>query len=309
MKNIGLLSTALLLTSGIILTPLVSAKEKVVQNVESEQQLIEDVETTDYLKYTGSIKEITKDEKRWTVSIGDENGIIAVLLLDKESLLFHSGTGEQLKDTDLKIGSTLDAYYDKNKPMLLIYPPQLAPDFIIINDEEVKGNVKVSKFDENNLSLDGQLKLNISKDTILENQLGESIEEAKLSSKELIVFYSATTRSIPAQTSPVKIIAIDKIAAVKEKIRVIIKNDHIMKNGEKMIPLRQVAEVLGYQVQTESKTSEIYVTKQNLSFSLKSGEKVYGFNRSIGQFKVAPFLKNNELYVPEAFVEQLLENS
>lgn len=309
MKNIGLLSTALLLTGGIILTPLVSAKENVVQNVESEQQLIEDVETMDYLKYTGSIKEITKDEKRWTVSIGDENGIIAVLLLDKESLLFHSGTGEQLKDTDLKIGSTLDAYYDKNKPMLLIYPPQLAPDFIIINDEEVKGNVKVSKFDENNLSLDRQLKLNISKDTILENQLGESIEVAKLSSKELIVFYSATTRSIPAQTSPVKIIAIDKIAAVKEKIRVIIKNDHIMKNGEKMIPLRQVAEVLGYQVQTESKASEIYVTKQNSSFSLKSGKKVYGFNRSIGQFKVAPFLKNNELYVPEEFVEQLLENS
>ena len=72
-----------------------------------------------------------------------------------DSLLYNSGTTKSLKLVDLKKGATVEAYYDKNKPMILIYPATVTPEIVIVNDEEVYGEVKVSQFDKEFLSLDG----------------------------------------------------------------------------------------------------------------------------------------------------------
>jgi hypothetical protein len=66
-------------------------------------------------------------------------------------------------------------------------------------------NVKVDYFNKELLSSDGMLKLNISPTTqvVLEN--GQIFTEIP-ASRYLIVVYGATTRSIPAQTTPEQII-------------------------------------------------------------------------------------------------------
>ena len=307
LKNIGLLTLSLLLIGGVT-TPAEAKDNNNVQAVEDSQKAGTEEEATDFMKYTGMIKEIVKDDKRWTITIADENKNITHLLLNNDTILIHSGDGEQIKREDLQIGHSLEAYYDKNKPMLLIFPPQLTPDFVLVREENAKMNVKVSKFDDSLLSLDNQLKLNLSKETIIENQLGKPIEKEKLANKELIVFYSVTTKSIPAQTSPIKIIAFDKTIKLRDKIDEIIKNDHINEKNAKMIPLRKVAEVLDYDVKADTKNSAVYITKGNLSYMIKNGEKIYSFNRSIGYFEIVPILKHNKIYVQEDFVEQLLEN-
>ena len=109
----------------------------------------------------------------------------------------------------MKKGATIAAYYDKNKPMILIYPTTVTPEIVVVNDEKVFGEVKISQFDKDFLSLDGELKLNIGEDTPLFNQQGKAIELKELHGKELMVFYSITTRSLPPQTPPTKIIALD----------------------------------------------------------------------------------------------------
>ena len=80
----------------------------------------------------------------------------------------------------MKKGATVEAYYDKNKPMILIYPTTVTPEIVIVKDEEVFGEVKIAKFDKNYFSLDGELKLNVGKDTVLLNQQGKEIKEKGL---------------------------------------------------------------------------------------------------------------------------------
>ena len=156
------------------------------------------------------------------------------------------GTTKTVEKEAFKKGQRIDAYYDKNKPMLMIYPAQIFPELVIMHDEGDTGSVKVSKFNDEFLSLDKELKLNIEEETILENEKGEKIDQADLSGKELIVFYNISTKSIPAQTAPTKIIAINSLSPEMKEIQTIIDNDHFMQNGTKMIPLKKVAEQLGY---------------------------------------------------------------
>lgn len=101
------------------------------------------------------------------------------------------------------IGDKVTGYYDGNAPALLIFPPQYQA--LIMVKESNNQNVKVDYFSNELESSDSQLKLNISPYTqiILTNDqpfLGNP------SNRNLIVIYGASTKSIPAQTTPYKII-------------------------------------------------------------------------------------------------------
>lgn len=268
--------------------------------------------TTDYMKVTGIITEVEKDKEITRVTLEDKKEIVLILTLKKNSLIFDSGLAKSLQVADLKKGQKVEVFYDKNKPMILIYPATVTPELVIVQNADVYGDVKVSKFDKEFLSLDGKLQLNIGEETKLVSQDGKSITKNKLANKELVVFYSATTRSIPAQTAPTKIMTLDfsnvdedKTPVESDKVQAIIAKDHIIKNGVKMIPLRKVAEELGYKVVSQPAVKGALVTKKNLSFTIKRGEKIYGFNKSLGKFEVEPFIKDMKTYVPESFVTQL----
>ena len=120
--------------------------------------------------------------------------MIMILRINDDSLLFNSGTSERIKKSDFKKGATVEAYYDKNKPMLLIYPSTVTPEIVILKDDKVHGEVKIAKFNDEFLSLDNELKLNIGEETILLNQQGKEIKVEDLHGKELAVFYTWTTR-------------------------------------------------------------------------------------------------------------------
>lgn len=291
---------------------IVSANPAVIeQNAQPPVQMekSEEVkETTDFLKINGTIKEVEYTGNKWTATIQNEGEVIANITIDKQSLLLNSSNGESIKPSELKQGLEIEAYYDKNKPMIMIYPPQITPEILIVNDEKKPGFVKVGKFDHKFLSLDKQLKLNIGKNTILENQAGTELKVKDLLDKELIIFYSATTRGIPPQTIPAKIVAYDNLIEKKMKIEEMIKEDFIIKEGVKMIPLRKIAEELGFTVDEGSEMKDVFVTKGNMSFSIKYGEKTYGYNRSIGKFEQAPIYREGKAYVSEEFLAKLLEN-
>ena len=208
----------------------------------------------------------------------------------------------------MKTGATVEGYYDKNKPMIFIYPATVTPELVIVKDEDVFGDVKVGKFDEEFLSLDKTLKLNIADETILLNQQGEVIEKQDLHGKELVVFYTTTMESLPPQTVPSKIIALDYVTDEMAKVQEIIAADHYMKDGVRMIPLRKVAEQLGYTVQSQPKMNGALVTLKNRSFTITRGNKTYGYNKSIRSFEVAPELIDMKTYVSEDFLELLIRN-
>ncbi|MBX4270968.1 hypothetical protein [Clostridium estertheticum] len=103
----------------------------------------------------------------------------------------------------VRLGDIVTGFYDANAPTVLIFPPQFRA--IVIAKDSLYQNVKVDYFNNNLVSSDNNLKLNISPWTQIVLENGQSFTKS-LTNRNLIVVYGATTRSIPSQTSPYKII-------------------------------------------------------------------------------------------------------
>jgi hypothetical protein len=105
----------------------------------------------------------------------------------------------------VSVGDHLTGYYDGDAPALLIYPPQY--EALVMVKDSPEQNVKVDYFNSRLESSDGQLRLNISPYTqiILTNAQRFSKYPGN---RDLIVIYGPTTRSIPPQTTPYRIIVL-----------------------------------------------------------------------------------------------------
>ena len=109
----------------------------------------------------------------------------------------------------VEIGERVTGYYDANAPAPLIFPPQFRA--IVMAKDTPYYNVKVDYFDSQLVSEDGQLKLNIAPGTQTILQNGQAFTQNPIN-RYLIVAYGASTKSIPAQTTPYKIIVICRTA-------------------------------------------------------------------------------------------------
>lgn len=105
----------------------------------------------------------------------------------------------------VNVGDDVTGFYDSSSPALLIYPPQYPA--IVVSKNEVYQNVTVDYFDNELISRNGALKLNIESSTevVLTNDQLFSIYPGN---RNLIVIYGPTTKSIPAQAEPYKIIVL-----------------------------------------------------------------------------------------------------
>lgn len=114
------------------------------------------------------------------------------------------------------------------------------------------------------------------------------------------MFFDVSTRSIPAQTTPRKLIVLDHIAELPMVVQELINQDHYTKDGVNMIPLRDIADHLGYHVKWHQETLSVLLSKPNRTFRIRIGEK--------GNFTVSPDLIDGKSYVPDEFLHQLLQN-
>jgi hypothetical protein len=105
----------------------------------------------------------------------------------------------------IEVGDEVTGFYDANAPVPLIYPPQYRA--IVMAKNTGPENVTVDYFNNQLISSDGNLKLNIAPSTeiILTN---DQIFNRYPGNRNLIVLYGPTTFSIPAQTTPYKIIVL-----------------------------------------------------------------------------------------------------
>lgn len=105
--------------------------------------------------------------------------------------------------TMVATGDHVTGYYDGNAPVPLIYPPQYQA--LVMVKESPYQNVKVDYFNSQFVSSDGLLKLNISPYTPIVLKNGQPFTKNP-ANRNLIVTYGPTTKSIPAQTTPYKLI-------------------------------------------------------------------------------------------------------
>ena len=103
----------------------------------------------------------------------------------------------------LHTGDMVTGFYDANAAAPLIYPPRFRA--IVMAKDSRNYSVKVSYFNEELISSDGALKLNITPSTQLMLENGQRFTGSP-ANRNLIVIYGSSTRSIPAQTTPYRII-------------------------------------------------------------------------------------------------------
>lgn len=110
-----------------------------------------------------------------------------------------------IDNRQLQPGLEIVAFYDADLPVPLIFPPQYRAQIVAV----VRRNeqVALSYFDRNLLSKDRVLQLNIGPDTTVQTVNGQKTG-CSPGNRTLLVFYSATTRSLPPQTTPEKIVVL-----------------------------------------------------------------------------------------------------
>ena len=270
----------------------------------------EQVEKADtFIQHRGNITAVEQRENAKLFTVGQNDNVFNFYVDDK-TLIFD----EHGNEAELKIGDTISLSIYADQPMILIYPPQYTPPVVIVEKDDTASSVKVAQFDEKFVSDDGTLKLNLNEESVILNTKGEKMPAKDMKNYSAIVFYGPTTKSIPAQTEPEKIVLFPKLEEEAEfpeiahEIKAIIGEDYKEVDNKIMVPLRIVAEELGFKV--VSTGNGAIISKGALSYTITRGEKTYGHNRAVKQFVAAPaLLEINKTYVEYDFVKELLNEN
>ena len=149
-----------------------------------------------FVPVTGTILNITRgsDCCSQMVSLRTDMGIVN----------FHVNTETRIIDNRLlRRGMEIVAYYDSNLPVPLIFPPQYQAQIVAVPGRNQE--IMLNYFDRNLLASDRSLQLNIGANTEVRTINGQSIR-CNPGNQWMLVFYSATTRSIPPQTTPARVV-------------------------------------------------------------------------------------------------------
>lgn len=237
-----------------------------------------------------------------------------VLVENKDGLQVNFSVNEDtywFNADDVKIGDSLTGFYEADKPVIMIYPPQYQANVLAVNlkDQELKADI----FDKNLLSADKQLKLNISKDTKIIDKSGNAYT-GKITSEKLLVVYRFTTKSLPPQTSPEKIVVLDPTKSNITNVSsmdIVVNNEVIsspaaFSNKDKtvMVPIRAISEALGYKVTWDKSNKSV---RLNNSISLSVGKDYYVLGKmapiTLGS---APISLKGKVYVPLSFFKEVV---
>lgn len=153
---------------------------------------------TTLVPVTGIIVNITRgnDCCSQMLALRTEDGIVN-FMIGMDTIVIDS--------RQLRQGMRVAAFYDSNLPVPLIFPPQYQAWLITVLGRNEQ--IMLGYFDSDLTASDGSLQLNISAGTMIKTLNGQNIT-CNLGEHTLLVYYTTTTRSIPPQTTPRRIIVL-----------------------------------------------------------------------------------------------------
>lgn len=239
-------------------------------------------------------------EERLTV---DEKGIKA-----EDFKYFYNNLGEKIKAEDIKKGDEVITYKEGEKgiaAILMMKDTYSAPDVDYYKISDSFGDV---------VNLKNDLALHLNEEIPTENADGEKLAAATakdLDGSLVLAFCTATAMSIPAQATPEKIIILEKAEQkdeTKELKEIKVSADKVVKKDDVvMLPMREVAEGMGYEVGWNGEKRSITVGTVQMGVNFAIGENKY-FKSKMTPFVLdkAPELINELTYVPAGFFTDVL---
>jgi len=307
-------------TEAITPVPMPTFPTTPVINQEPEYAFIEGIikEIKDFIGSDGKpvdgkkILSIEKDDSKWNAVIDNSTYTVMFGKTNRKAM---------------GIGDNIRVFYNIKAPSTMIYPPQLNAEFIALNFADDKF-ITIARFDENFTDPKNNLKLNIGDKTEIIYEDGKKFdgENKDLINRKLVVIYSITTRSIPAQTTPIQIIIMYEKAVhpiyilseeEKEMLANTLENSDIILNHNKinapkayineagmlMVPMRAIAEGIGFEITWVEATKTV---KMGRSLEFDIGKDEYRFSghdpMNLGN---APVIKDDRTYVPITLFEKM----
>ena len=142
-----------------------------------------------------------------TISERDESKSVVFRITGQTPLMTKDG--HQIGIAAIPVKGKIIAFVDSQNPLPMVHPPQTTPLLVIFDQYAKKGEVSVGAFDKNFYSEQLNLKLDLNENTEIVDLQGKRMDVNSLIGKLLFVFYEKTTRSMPVQVKPIKIIATD----------------------------------------------------------------------------------------------------
>lgn len=151
----------------------------------------------DYKPIIGTVVNMTQDDCcSQMMSLRSDNGIINFMVTSQTKVV---------DSRLLRPGLRVAVFYDTSLPVPFIFPPRYQAQIVtaLSRDEQVMLN----EFDNNLIARDNSLRLNIAGNTVIEMINGQRAN-CSPANQTLLVYYAATTRSIPPQTTPRRIVVL-----------------------------------------------------------------------------------------------------
>ncbi len=143
------------------------------------------------------------------INISNENDCCSRMIMMQtanEIVNFRVISKTQIIDNrQLRIGLRVAAFYDGNLPVPLIFPPQYMAQIITVLGRNEQ--IMLNYFDNNLTATDMSLQLNVGRNTVI-NTINGQTAGCRLGNQTLLVYYTVTTRSIPPQTTPTRIVVL-----------------------------------------------------------------------------------------------------
>lgn len=269
----------------------------------------------------------------------DQNNTVNLKITD--DTLVYDNLGNKKALSDLTDGSKITVFTGSYEPTPLILPVQYTANVIIINGDQ-EGNVNIDTYladEEGYTNAANTLNIAAADDTKIVDK-DEKEYKGDLDKNDLIVFYGASTKSIPAQTTPTKVvvlgeneIALKQIEAAKNAtpaptaspkvteapqvsyaglVNVVIGDKNVSdvyaKDNTTMVPLREVAEAAGFTVTWDAENRAVILNDG--VYSLKIGENSYVKGKMMPlTLSAAPEIVNDLTYVPAEFFAEVTESA
>lgn len=300
-----------------------------------------------FVSFDLTVDSIEKNEGTYTLITKDENGEETHVTVSEDFKVIYNNEGKQLKAAELKKDDKITIYVAANKPMLMIYPPQYTPDALIVQDEKIESKATVDKFVKNGDQEDSfinefdTLVLNVGEGEegpVIVDVDGNKVERADLDGRDLCVFYTITTFSIPPQTPPEKIVVLPKVeadelaeptaspepeqipaATLEPAMPIEVTEDLVVNgtdihvdvqniNGHQILPVRAIAEAMGLEVEWDNDLRAVTVGTVPMGVNFRIDVDSYNKSRMTPfTFGQAPVLVGDKTYVPVEFFTEILE--
>lgn len=152
---------------------------------------------SNYQSVTGIVQSVSNQSDNCCnlqVSLITENGIVNLIVTPETYVV---------NNLRLMRGMSIIAFYDADAPAVLIFPPQYRA--LVIAQKSPREFVELKYFNDDLVSADNTLQLNLGSNTMITTANGQMFG-CNPGNHWLLVYYSATTRSIPPQTTPRRVI-------------------------------------------------------------------------------------------------------